>query len=185
MDLAIFQQQIVPVRSKLFRFALRITGSRHEAEDVVQDVLEKIWKAPDEQKSAVQNWEAWCMTLTRNRSIDKNRSRSLRRTDEIDGLVGRVSPQISPEKTAESNDTVGQIQKMMQDLPEKQRLVMHLRDIEEMTYEEIAETLEISLEQVKICLHRARKSMREKLMEVDGGQWTAKQKPNFQISNNQ
>lgn len=167
MNLAIFHQQIAPVRDKLFRFAYRITGSRHEAEDVVQDVLERVWKAPDEQKAAVQNWEAWCMTLTRNRSVDKNRSRATRRTDSLDNLQGKFSPEISPEKSAQSRDTVEQLRRLMQELPEKQRLVMHLRDIEELTYDEIAATLEISLEQVKVSLHRARKAMRDKILESE------------------
>lgn len=167
MNLAVFHQQIAPVRDKLFRFAYRITGSRHEAEDVVQDVLERVWRAPDEQKANVQNWEAWCMTLTRNRSVDKNRSRATRRTDDLDNLRGHFAPEISPEKTAQSNDTVENLRRMMQDLPEKQRLVMHLRDVEELSYDEIAETLQISLEQVKVSLHRARKTMRDKILETD------------------
>jgi RNA polymerase sigma-70 factor (ECF subfamily) len=54
----------------------------------------------------------------------------------------------------------------MQELPEKQRMVMHLRDIEEQSYEEIAETLQISLDQVKVNLHRARKTIREQMMRL-------------------
>jgi RNA polymerase sigma-70 factor (ECF subfamily) len=57
-----------------------------------------------------------------------------------------------------------QIQALMQRLPEKQRLVMHLRDVEEMAYEEIAKTLDISLDQVKVNLHRARKTIRQSLL---------------------
>ncbi|MCE2822506.1 MAG: RNA polymerase sigma factor [Bacteroidota bacterium] len=49
MDQEIFRQYIIPLRDKLYRFALRITGSSHEAEDVVQEVMENIWKAPEKQ----------------------------------------------------------------------------------------------------------------------------------------
>lgn len=163
MNQATFQEHIFPIRHKLFRFALRITGNAHEAEDVVQEVMEKVWKSSAEQSGAVQNWEAWCMTLTRNRSLDKARSQNLRRTASIDGLPERSNGQINQATSVEDRDLADQIKRMMQELPEKQRLVMHLRDIEELSYDEIAEVLSISLDQVKVNLHRARKAIREQL----------------------
>lgn len=163
MNWAIFQEQVFPIRHKLYRFALRITGSTHEAEDVVQEVLEKVWKTSDEQSEVVQNWEAWCMTLTRNRSLDKTRAQLQRRTTALDGLNERPNGLASPAIATETRDLAEQVKRMMQELPEKQRLVMHLRDIEELAYEEISEVLGISLEQVKVNLHRARKAIREQL----------------------
>lgn len=163
MNRAIFHEQIFPIRDKLYRFALRITGSVHEAEDVVQEVLEKVWKTPAEQSDIVQNWEAWCMTLTRNRSLDKARSQSLRRVASLDGLAERPNGTSSQAHALENRDLADQVKRMMQELPEKQRLVMHLRDIEELSYEEISEVLNISLDQVKVNLHRARKAIREQL----------------------
>jgi RNA polymerase sigma factor (sigma-70 family) len=163
MQLSFFNQQIVPVRNKLYRFALKITGNSFEAEDVVQEVMEKIWQSSEEQTDKVHNWEAWCMMLTRNKSIDKKRSSQNKRTENIEGVLHISSNNLNPAQNTESNDSVQFIRKIMQELPEKQRLVMHLRDIEDMAYEEIAETLEISLEQVKTNLHRARRYMREKL----------------------
>jgi RNA polymerase sigma factor (sigma-70 family) len=163
MQLSFFNQQIVPVRNKLYRFALKITGNSFEAEDVVQEVMEKVWRSPEDQIEKVQNWEAWCMMLTRNRSIDKKRSAQNKRTENIEGVLHLSSNAMNPAQNTESNDSIQYIRNIMQDLPEKQRLVMHLRDIEDMSYEEIAETLEISLEQVKTNLHRSRKFMREKL----------------------
>lgn len=163
MNRAIFQEHVFPIRHKLYRFALRITGSVHEAEDVVQEVLEKIWKTPAEQSETVQNWEAWCMTLTRNRSLDKARSQNLRRTAPLDGLTERSNGTPNQSHAVENRDLADQVKQMMQELPEKQRLVMHLRDIEELSYDEIAEVLSISLDQVKVNLHRARKTIREQL----------------------
>ena len=163
MNQTIFQQHIFPIRHKLFRFALRITGNAHEAEDVVQEVMEKVWKSSAEQSGTVQNWEAWCMTLTRNRSLDKARSQNLRRTAPLDGLNERSNGATNQANTLENRDLADQVKKMMQELPEKQRLVMHLRDIEELSYDEIAEVLNISLDQVKVNLHRARKTIREVL----------------------
>lgn len=166
MNWAIFHEQVFPIRHKLYRFALRITGSVHEAEDVVQEVLEKVWKTGQEQAESVQNWEAWCMTLTRNRSLDKTRSQSLRRTAPLEGVAEKSSDTLNPAQATESKDLVALVKQMMQLLPEKQRLVMHLRDVEELSYEEIAESLGISLDQVKVNLHRARKTIREKMLEA-------------------
>ena len=103
------------------------------------------------------------MTLTRNRSLDKARSQNLRRTASLDGLPERPNDITNQANAVENRDLADQVKLMMQELPEKQRLVMHLRDIEELSYEEIAEVLNISLDQVKVNLHRARKSIREQL----------------------
>ncbi len=167
MNWTIFHQHVFPIRHKLYRFALRITGSAPDAEDVVQEVLERVWKSSADQTASVQNWEAWCMTLTRNRSLDRNRSRTLRRTATLDGLGERSSETPGPARAAELSDLAAQVRRLMNDLPEKQRLVMHLRDVEELTYEEIAETLQISLDQVKISLHRARKTVREQMLKLE------------------
>ena len=163
MNWTTFHQHIFPIRHKLYRFALRITGSVHAAEDVVQEVLERIWKTSSEQTKGIQNWEAWCMTLTRNSSLNKARDEAQRRTASIDHLTEIHTDGVTPAQTLESSDLVAQIRRLMQSLPEKQRLVMHLRDIEELSYEEIAAVLDMSMDQVKVNLHRARKTMREKL----------------------
>jgi RNA polymerase sigma factor (sigma-70 family) len=166
MNWTIFHEQVFPMRHKLYRFALRITGSTHEAEDVVQEVLEKVWKTDGEQSEKVQNWEAWCMTLTRNRSLDKARSQSAKRTDGMDGLASLSSDSLSPAHQAEQKDMADHIRQIMQSLPDKQRIVMHLRDIEELSYDEIAEVVGITMDQVKVNLHRARKAVRERLIQL-------------------
>ena len=160
MNDLLFHNHIYPLRHKLYRFALRITGNAHEAEDVVQEVMEKVWKQAPEQSQSVQNWEAWCMTLTRNRSVDKTRRKSSTPLEH----APEPSHADTPSSAAESQDMIRQIQMLMQQLPEKQRLVMYLRDVEEMAYEEIAQALDISLDQVKVNLHRARKTIRQGLL---------------------
>ncbi len=167
MNWTIFHQQIFPIRHKLYRFALRITGSAHEAEDVVQEVLERVWKSADEQTASVQNWEAWCMTLTRNRSIDKTRTQTQRRALPLDSLSAHSAAEPTPAQETELRDMAARVRRLMEALPEKQRLVMHLRDIEELSYEEIAAVLDITLDQVKVNLHRARKTIREKLLKTE------------------
>ena len=167
MNWTLFHEQVFPIRHKLYRFALRITGSTHEAEDVVQEVMEKVWKSSEEQNETVQNWEAWLMTLTRNRSLDKTRSQQTRRTAPMDELrENSLTDGNNTAKTTENRDLANHVRQMMQKLPEKQRLVMHLRDVEELTYEEITEVLGISVDQVKVNLPRARKTVREQMLKL-------------------
>jgi RNA polymerase sigma factor (sigma-70 family) len=165
MNLPEFNRQIVPLKDKLFRFAKRITGSGHEAEDVVQEVMEKIWmKRGDENTASVSNWEAWCMTMTRNLSIDKTRSKYRTSVGSLPEKFDLRSSTRSPQQVLESSEIIGNIQKIMANLPEKQRSVMHLRDIEEHSYDEIAQMLNLSNDDVKVTLHRARKAVRELML---------------------
>ncbi|MEM1321055.1 MAG: sigma-70 family RNA polymerase sigma factor [Bacteroidota bacterium] len=162
MSLKDFTQLVLPYKNKLYRFALRIVGNGAEAEDVVQEVMIKMWKNREEWNQ-YQNVEAWCMRLTKNLSIDKLRSKH-RRTDHLTEDYGFRAPTASPYRQTELNDTVARVKAMMAQLPEKQRMVMQLRDIDGMTYQEIAEHLSITLDQVKVNLFRARKKIKAQLL---------------------
>lgn len=157
-----FQHTVAPFQDKLYRLALSLTQNAPEAKDVVQEVFIKLWQQRDNLLN-INNLEAWSVRLTRNLAIDKTRSKH-RRTEDISGVFHLVSPQATPYQVAESKDTLSRIKRLMEQLPEQQKLCMHLRDIEEMPYQEIAETLSISLSQVKVNLFRARGKMR-KLLE--------------------
>ena len=155
------------IRDKLFRFAARIVGSQSEAEDVVQDVFVKLWQQRD-QLNGIKNLEAWSMTMTKNASLDHLRSKH-RKTENIDLMpqIGNQASQFSAQQPAESKDMMQLIEKIMAKLPEKQRISMHLRDVEGMNYDEIADIQQITLAQVKTNIHRARTFVREKLEEID------------------
>jgi RNA polymerase sigma factor (sigma-70 family) len=160
-----FEKLTYHIKDKLFRFALRITGNKPEAEDVVQEVFLKIWDKRDEM-STVLNQEAWCMTLTKNLAFDKIKSKH-RKTDDIDEAFNLQDSKTNVYQTVETSDTMAVIKQIMSQLPDNQRLVMHLRDIEDMTYEEIAVSLEMPMSQVKVNLHRARQKVREQLLNLE------------------
>jgi RNA polymerase sigma factor (sigma-70 family) len=157
-----FEKLAYSVKDKLYRFALRITGDSVEAQDVVQEVFIKVWNRRDEM-AEVNNQEAYCMTLTRNLSLDKIKSKH-RKTAEIGDALQISDYNSTPYEVTEKNDALERIRKWMNELPEKQRLTMHLRDIEGLAYDEIAENLDISLPQVKVNLHRARQFIKEKML---------------------
>ena len=154
----------MPLKDRMYRLALRITGNPAEAEDALQEVWIKLWRQGD-QLLQIQNLEAWCVRVTKNHCIDKvrNKKPELREWTEV---VEPVSWDQSPERKAEQQDTLRLIRDAMNRLPEKLQLVMHLRDIEGLTYQEIEEALEMPMAQVKVNLFRARQQVRAQLLNT-------------------
>ena len=159
-----FKQTVLPLKDKMFRLALRMLNKREEAEDLVQEALIKLWQQ-HERLGEVQNLEAWVIRLTKNQCIDKLRGTKNGHKAWKDGLDWADSGPLPDAKT-ESADTMRKLQKLMERLPENQRLVMHLRDIEGMSYQEVADSLDLPLAQVKINLFRARQAMKNILSFV-------------------
>lgn len=159
-----FGELIKPFKDKMFRFALRMVGSTDVAEDVVQEVFIKLWKKRD-YIDQIKNLEAWCMQLTRNLSIDKLRSKH-RRTEDLDGHYELQDKGRNPEEKTISSDIYAKIRTMIQALPEKQKMVIQLRDIEGYSYQEIADTLELPLNQVKVNLFRARNTIKKQILKL-------------------
>lgn len=166
MNLETFQNLVFPVKNKLYRFAFRLLGSNEEAKDVVQEVFIKVWNGR-EQLGEIQNIEAWCMRITKNLSLDRLRQQQRRPTDSIEKGLHVSNESLSPHETTEIRESMKRISELMAELPEKQRQVMHLRDIEGYTYNEICEILEIDMSQVKVNLFRARNSVRERLQKIN------------------
>lgn len=158
MQINEFKLTVLPIKDRLFRTANQVLRNIHEAEDVVQEVFIKLWNRREE-LAGIDNLEAWSVRVTKNLAIDKLRSRPAPASP-IEESWSVETAEASPYQLTESSDTVGHIQALMTKLPEKQRLVMHLRDIEEYSYQEITESLEIPMAQVKVYLFRARQSMR-------------------------
>nr|WP_295870157.1 RNA polymerase sigma factor [uncultured Chitinophaga sp.] len=166
MSLDLFLNQVVPVRQKLFRFAYRLLGNEEDAQDITQDALMKVW-SQQEKMPELQNMEAWCMRITRNLALDKIKSRKYRLADELD-RAGEVpaAAQQSPHLMAEKNDVMVKVRRIIHELPEKYRTIIQLRDMDGYSYQEIADILELDMNDVKVNLHRARKSVREKLQNI-------------------
>ncbi len=163
MSVDYFQKHILPIKDKLYRFAHRILKNAMEAEDVVQEVLLKIWQKR-ESWHEIQNIEALVMKMTKNLALDKLKSKHFQTNGLPDHTDWRYEA-AQPDEITEGSDLIGLIRQMMNDLPEKHRLVMQLRDIEGLSYEEISEVLEMPMSQLKINLFRARQSIREHLIK--------------------
>jgi RNA polymerase sigma factor (sigma-70 family) len=166
MNIEAFQNRVLPVKNKLFRFALRFLNNEEEAKDVVQEVFIRVWNGR-EQMNQVQNWEAWCMRITKNLSLDRIRAMNRKQTQPIEETFNIRNEALTPAETTEADESMQHISQLIAGLPEKQRQVIHLRDVEGYSYNEICEIMEIDLNQVKVSLFRARTAVREKLTKIN------------------
>ena len=163
-----FRNDILPLKNELYRFALRITLNPAEAEDIVQETMIKVWNKR-EQWNDIESIEAFCLTICRNISLDKmrkmeNQNQSL---EESEHDAPDQSYSSNPEEQAMQQDKLMLIRRLINALPEKQRSAMQLRDFEGKSYKEIAQIMDISEEQVKINIFRARQTIRQKFLETE------------------
>lgn len=166
MNLEAFQTRVLPAKNKLYRFAFRLLGSSEEAKDVVQEVLIKVWNGR-EQMAEVENMEAWCMRIAKNLSLDRLRSRQRRATDSMEEGLEVKQDALTPHEHTELSESMQRVNELIAALPEKQRQVIHLRDVEGYSYQEICDMLELDMNQVKVSLFRARNAVREKLLKIN------------------
>lgn len=167
MSLEAFKTRVLPSKDKLYRFALKMLGDPEEARDVVQEVFIKVWNKREEM-DRLENMEAWCMRVTRNLTLDRLKSTKRKLTDSLDQSYEiSMGETATPYRSTELNDTMKSIGRYIASLPEKQKQIIQLRDVEGYSYNEICDILEIDLNQVKVNLFRARKSVRENLLNAN------------------
>lgn len=161
-----FRDDVLPLKNELFRLALRITLNRFEAEDIVQDTLIKVWNRRSDWND-IDSIEAFSLTICRNLSLDRIK-RKENNNDSLEDVKG-AEPLASsnPQDRMIQADRVGLIKQIVGSLPEKQRSCMQLRDFEGKSYKEIATILDITEEQVKVNIFRARQAVKHKYMKID------------------
>ena len=162
-----FQNDVLPLKNKLFRLALRITLNREEAEDVVQDTMIKVWNARDRWQE-FDSIEAYSLTIARNLSLDRikkmdNQNDSLeeQNTERLDETSS------TPSERMIQKDKLNIVRNIINELPEKQRSCLQLRDIEGKSYKEIADILSITEDQVKVNIFRARQTVKQRFQQFD------------------
>ena len=161
-----FRDDILPLKDKLFRLALRITFDRAEAEDVVQDTMIRVWNKREEW-TQFGSIEAYCLTVAKNLAIDRSQKKEAQNV-ELTPEMEEESEISGPYDQLVNNERMSIIHRLINELPEKQRLIMQLRDIEGESYKEIAKILNLTEEQVKVNLFRARQKVKQRYLEIDG-----------------
>lgn len=161
-----FRNDVLPLKNKIYRLALRVTLNPVEAEDIVQDTLLRLWDKRD-MLGEVENLEAFAYTVCRNLALDRMK-RLDNKNESLDASVmERADAGTSPSEQTIQSDRVELVRKIMNTLPEKQRSCIQLRDFEGKPYKEIAEVLNITEEQVKVNIFRGRQFIKKRFNEID------------------
>ena len=159
-----FRNDILPLKDKLYRLALRITLDSAEAEDIVQDTMIRVWNKRDEW-AQFNSIAAFCLTVARNLAIDRSQ-KSEAQNIELTTETQEMSDGSTPERQLERSEQMDLVRKLINELPEKQRTIIQLRDIEEKSYKEIADVMQLTEDQVKVTLFRARQRIKAKYNEI-------------------
>lgn len=161
-----FQQDLLPLKDKIFRTSLRITLNRQEAEDLTQDTLIKLWTMRTELEE-VASLEAFSLTMARNMALDRIARRE-NATLSVEAEEAEAPDNArSPEEQLELDDRLRRVHQLINALPERLRTALQLRDIEGMTYHEAAEVMGVTEEAFKVTLHRARKALRTSYEKIE------------------
>ncbi len=160
MNIDEFKIQVLPVKNKLFRIALRYLNNNEDAEDTVQETMLRLW-LHREKLSTLKSVEAFAVTITKNLCLDKLRGKKFN-GGEID--ENTLKTDYNPHTSAEHSDTVSKIHEILNTLPEQQKLVLQLRDIEGYSNEEAANMLDMNIVTLRVNLSRARKKVRDELI---------------------
>ena len=161
-----FRNDVLPLKNKLFRLALRITLNREEAEDVVQDTLMKVWNSRDKWQQ-LESIEAYSLTIARNLSLDRIKKMDNNNGSLEEEQIERRDLASTPSERMIQKDKLDIVRKIIDELPEKQRSCLQLRDIEGKAYKEIADILSITEEQVKVNIFRARQTVKQRFQQFD------------------
>lgn len=168
MDSRRFEQQVRQYQHRLYGFAYYFLANAEDAADVVQDVLVRFWQhhaTLDEARLL-----SWLLRVTRNACIDALRHR--RSTHGAlaaggDELLARAPADGPlPDGQAEAADFERHLRLAVARLAEPYRSLIILREIQELSYEELCGALDLPMTSVKVYLHRARRMVREQLREV-------------------
>lgn len=175
-DGAAFDEFVSLFRSRIFQYSLLMCGQRDDAEEVAQDTLLKVFENFDQLQDA-RNVRAWVFRIAKNACLLKRRKSVFAPKSELslDDYLPRMEDdgagmrmQIAdwsevPENRMLQTQLKEILTAAIKELPEIYRAVLLLRDVEELSTEETAQILEVSIDVVKTRLHRARLAIRQKL----------------------
>lgn len=163
-----FKTSVLPVSKKLLRFATYFLKDEELARDAVQDVFLKLWQKR-ETLHEVNNIEAFAMQMTRNRCLDMLRNNRMVPFDEETERRLKAKT-VDVHSKVELSETANQIAGLISKLPDLQRNVMQMRDMEQLSYEEIAEVTGLQVNAIRVNLSRARKKVRDEFLKMNANE---------------
>ena len=163
MDIRTFKIQVLPVREKVYRLSLRMLRCDADAEDVAQEVMLKLWTMRS-QLAAYRNVEALAVQIGKNICINKLHARKRQSDDAFDAMQD-TSP--TPDQQLEATDSMATVIRIIDRLPETQRMAIRLRDVEGYQPAEIAQIMGCEESAVRMNLSRARKKVKEEFFNIN------------------
>ncbi|WP_127845689.1 RNA polymerase sigma factor [Psychroflexus aestuariivivens] len=158
-----FVNTVSVFQDKIFRLSLRLLKSRDAAQDSTQDILMKLWKMR-KKFDKYKNIEAYAMTMTKNHCYDQLK---LKNNNNISLVHSNFALQHSGLETAlEAKEEMSIVARIIEKLPEQERAVIQLRDIEQYNNKEIEDILEMNPTSVRVAISRGRKKIKEELMKI-------------------
>ena len=162
MNQSDFLKVVLPFKDKVFRLAKRLLVSTEEAEDATQELFFKLWRNK-EKLSDYKNVEAFAMTMTKNYCYDRLKSKQASNLTLVHSNYKEKDTSL--DKKVEYRDTVNQVHKLIEKLPEQQKLIIQLRDVEQYDFDEICKMVDMKPTAVRVALSRARKTIRQELIK--------------------
>ncbi|AOW16322.1 RNA polymerase subunit sigma-70 [Polaribacter vadi] len=162
MNQSDFLKVVLPFKDKVFRLAKRLLVSREEAEDATQELIFKLWKNK-EKIGNYKNVEAFAMTMTKNYCYDRLKSKQASNLTLVHSNY--KEKETSLDKKLEYQDSVNQVHLLIEKLPEQQKIIIQLRDVEQYDFDEICKMVDMKPTAVRVALSRARKTIREELIK--------------------
>lgn len=158
MELETFQTAVLPLRGKLLQISLRLMEDGADAEDIVQEVLLRLWNIRSKLE-AYHSVEALAVQVTKNLAIDRIRMRR-RPEGEVEQLA-LDSGAKNPAEQLEERDAAACIRRLIDRLPPLQQTIVRMKDVEGYEIAEIAAITGTAPEAIRVNLSRARKKIRE------------------------
>lgn len=166
MDLQAFKQRILPVQGRLFRLAQLFLRNREEAEDALQDVLLRLW-SNRQQLDTYHSVEALAVQMTKNLCLDKLKAHNRQKMAGDSDMLNLQADGVSPYQQVEFADSAGLIRRLIDAMPDQQKLVLHLRDVEDYSFEEIEQVTGLSVNNIRVILSRARQRIRDNYLKAN------------------
>ena len=160
MNQSEFLKTVMPFKDKVFRLAKRLLVSTEEAEDATQELYFKLWNKKEKLKE-YKSVEAFAMTMTKNYCFDRLKSKQASNLTLVHSNYKEKDTSL--DKKTDLNDSVSIVHQLIENLPEQQKIIIQLRDIEQYEFDEIAKMLDLKPTAIRVSLSRARKTIREQL----------------------
>lgn len=164
-----FRQLVDQYKDLVYNQAYYFTGNKEDAEDITQDVLLKLWHQMEKVRDNAA--KAWLLKVTRHACIDLSRKSRERSLSEFEPetrhqIMNRLQDSAaSPEQRIIHDDVLRQ---GLHALPEQFRSILIMRELQDLPYDLIAETMELPVNTVKVYLHRGRKLLAQTVKAQDG-----------------